>query len=140
MFRCTVIFLVIAFFSNHLFAQAKLSKSDFVKLDFKVLAEKKVLIKSKAANCMPAYHQLLKDADKVLRYQPVSVMDKTELPPSGNKHDYMSIGPYWWPDPSRADGVPYIRKDGEVNPETKNYPDKEIIFLTMINMQNMLQN
>jgi hypothetical protein len=37
----------------------------------------------------------------------------------------MSIGPYWWPDPSKADGVPYIRKDGEVNPEVKNFPDKE---------------
>jgi hypothetical protein len=52
-------------------------------------------------------------------------MDKTDLPPSGNKHDYMSIGPYWWPDSTKKGGVPYIRKDGLINPEVKNYPDKE---------------
>jgi len=37
----------------------------------------------------------------------------------------MSLAPYWWPDPSKPNGLPYIRKDGEVNPEVKNYPDKE---------------
>ncbi len=29
----------------------------------------------------------------------------------------MSMGPYWWPDPEKPDGLPYIRRDGEVNPE-----------------------
>ena len=28
-----------------------------------------------------------------------------------------SVGPYWWPDPSKPDGLPYIRKDGHKNPE-----------------------
>jgi hypothetical protein len=125
MLKFIVAFMGIVCLSNTLLAQGKLSKSDMVKLDFEILAEKKVKVQSKDAGCMPAYHQLLKDADKALRYQPVSVMDKTEFPKSGNKHDYMSIGPYWWPDPSKADGVPYIRKDGEVNPEVANYPDKE---------------
>ena len=46
-------------------------------------------------------------------------MDKTLTPPSGDKHDYMSFGPYWWPDPSKKDGLPYIRRDGEVNPESR---------------------
>ncbi len=45
--------------------------------------------------------------------------DKKKVPPSGNKHDYLSMGPYWWPDPAKSDGLPYIRKDGEVNPETR---------------------
>ena len=48
---------------------------------------------------------------------PVSVMDKGITPPSGDKHDYMSQAPYWWPDPTRPDGRPYIRKDGQRNPE-----------------------
>lgn len=46
-------------------------------------------------------------------------MDKSLTPPSGNKHDYMSVAPYWWPDPSKPDGLPYIRHDGERNP-TRN--------------------
>ena len=29
----------------------------------------------------------------------------------------MSLAPYWWPDPSKPGGLPYIRKDGETNPE-----------------------
>jgi hypothetical protein len=31
-------------------------------------------------------------------------------------HDYYSEGPYWWPDPKNPKG-PYIRKDGQRNPE-----------------------
>jgi hypothetical protein len=31
-------------------------------------------------------------------------------------NDYYSEGPYWWPDPKNPKG-PYIRKDGERNPE-----------------------
>jgi hypothetical protein len=106
-------------------AQPKLSNTDLIKLDFKVLAEKKEKLKLKDASLMPAYNQLLKDADKLLNYKPVSVMDKTDFPPSGDKHDYMSLAPYWWPDPTKPNGLPYIRKDGEVNPEVKNFPDKE---------------
>ena len=52
-------------------------------------------------------------------------MNKVQIPPSGDKHDYMSQGPYWWPDPSKPDGKPYIRKDGERNPEIKNITDSD---------------
>ena len=74
---------------------------------------------------MPAYKQLMKDADKALEYGPVSVMEKKHLPPSGDKHDYMSLAPYHWPDPAKQDGLPYIRKDGQTNPEVLEYKDKE---------------
>ena len=66
---------------------------------------------------LPAYRQLIADVDKLLTKGPYSVMDKKQVPPSGDKHDYVSQGPYWWPDPTKADGLPYIRKDGLVNPE-----------------------
>lgn len=104
--------------------QTEISKSDMIKLDFKILAENRIKIKAKDASILGAYRQLIEDADKALEYRPVSVMQKSDLPPSGDKHDYMSIAPYWWPDPSKPNGSPYIRKDGEVNPEGKNYPDK----------------
>jgi hypothetical protein len=54
-------------------------------------------------------------------------MEKTNTPPSGDKHDYMSLAPYHWPDPSKPDGLPYIRKDGQTNPEVKEYKDKEYL-------------
>ncbi|WP_146531059.1 alginate lyase family protein [Novipirellula artificiosorum] len=43
-----------------------------------------------------------------------SVTDGGVVPPSGDPHDYMSVGPYWWPDPNKDDGLPYIRRDARV--------------------------
>lgn len=94
-------------------------------LDAKTLAGNKAAIKANNAVIMPAYKQLLKDADKALQFGPVSVMEKNNQPPSGDKHDYMSLAPYFWPDPTKPDGLPYIRKDGQTNPEVKDYKDKE---------------
>lgn len=94
-------------------------------LDVKTLATNKAAIKANNATVIPAYKQLLKDADKALQFGPVSVMEKKNQPPSGDKHDYMSLAPYFWPDPNKPDGLPYIRKDGQTNPEVKDYKDKE---------------
>jgi Alginate lyase len=105
-------------------AQTAQSNTNLIKIDFDAIAAKKRAISDKDTSLVRAYKQLIKLADKLLDYKPVSVMDKTQLPPSGDKHDYMSIAPYWWPDASKADGLPYIRKDGQTNPEVKNYADK----------------
>lgn len=64
-----------------------------------------------------AYMALLARAKRALEGPSYAVTEKTRVPPSGDKHDYISMGPYWWPDPAQPTGEPYIRKDGEVNPE-----------------------
>ncbi len=71
--------------------------------------------------CEPAYQKLIRDADKALKSGPFSVLDKPMTAPSGDKQDYYSVGPYWWPNPDTADGLPYVRRDGEVNPERDRY-------------------
>ena len=38
---------------------------------------------------------------------------------AGGPHDYFSEGLYWWPDPANPDG-PYLRRDGEPNPDNFN--------------------
>lgn len=48
-----------------------------------------------------------------------TVVNKAVLPPSGDKHDYMSMAPYWWPDETKPDGLPYKYRDGMINPETR---------------------
>ncbi|MDE6171761.1 alginate lyase family protein [uncultured Bacteroides sp.] len=68
-----------------------------------------------------AYQELKLEADKLLDVQPVSVMLKEKAPASGNKHDYMSLARYFWPDPTKPDGLPYITRDGESNPELDKY-------------------
>jgi hypothetical protein len=78
------------------------------------------------------YKNLTKNADRALQQGEFSVMQKKQIPPSGSKHDYVSIGPYWWPDPNKADGLPWIRRDGEINPLTRNsntdYQVKDTMF------------
>ena len=65
----------------------------------------------------PAYKTLMARADTALAGPTYTVVDKSRTPPSGDKHDYISMGPYWWPDASKPNGEPYIRRDGEFNPE-----------------------
>src|SRR6266480_1065284 len=71
----------------------------------------------------PALDQLRGDADTALKQAPLSVTLKSIKPPSGDKHDYMSLAPYWWPDPAKPNGLPYIRRDGQVNPEIEQVQD-----------------
>ena len=75
---------------------------------------------SNAQNNVKNDNQLIQKADSLLSIKPFSVVHKTGVPPSKNKHDYMSIGPYWWPNSNTENGLPYIRKDGEINPESRN--------------------
>jgi hypothetical protein len=65
----------------------------------------------------PAYAAVMKRADAALAGPTYTVVDKARTPPSGDKHDYISMGPYWWPDPTKPNGEPYLRRDGEFNPE-----------------------
>ena len=65
---------------------------------------------------MPAYQTLISKAEKTLSMDRLSVVDKSLTPPSQDKHDYISLGPYFWPNPKTKDGYPYIRRDGKVNP------------------------
>lgn len=96
-------------------------------LDGEILAQNAQAIAAKSdPNKSEALAELVQKADKLLKTGELySVTQKTQLPPSGDKHDYMSQGPYWWPDPSKPDGKPYIRKDGQRNPEINGITDHD---------------
>lgn len=89
----------------------------------RVLEARLELWKKEESSIKPAVERLLRDADKALAMKPLSVMDKKLTPPGGTKHDYYTFGIYWWPDPSKPDGLPYIRKDGQMNPEAREEND-----------------
>ena len=50
--------------------------------------------------------ELLRDAERALAVGPFSVMQKTRVPPSGDKHDFLTLAPYWWPDPTKMPACP----------------------------------
>lgn len=85
--------------------------------DLSRMTEVRKKIKAGNQGFEPALSNLCHTADEMLQTEPYSVMDKEVLPPSGDKHDYMSLGTYWWPNPETENGLPYVRRDGEVNPE-----------------------
>jgi hypothetical protein len=89
------------------------------------LVEVKARIKSQDAALLPAFNILLREADRALTSRTPSVVQKKQTPPSGDRHDYMSIAPYWWPNPDTSTGLPYVRRDGEVNPERDQTSDRK---------------
>jgi len=95
--------------------------ADFVFLDEATLEANRTLLQSEQApsTMKVTYDRLLEEAELAMQDGPFSVADKGMTPPSGNKNDYMSISPYWWPDKSKEDGLPWVRHDGKTNPASK---------------------
>jgi len=71
------------------------------------------------------YQNLLKEAGKILHARPLSVMDKPseKVAKSGDKHDFISVGKYCWPNPNTPDGMPWIQRDGYINVENFKQDD-----------------
>lgn len=60
---------------------------------------------------------IIKIADHYLREQPVHITDERAKLSAGSPNEYYSNGDYWWPDPSAENGLPYVVRDGETNPD-----------------------
>jgi hypothetical protein len=86
-------------------------------LNPKSLEAAKQRIREQDPSISPAVAKLKRDAERALTAGPFSVTSKDATPPSGDKRDYMSQAPYFWPDPAKPNGLPYIRRDGERNPD-----------------------
>src|SRR5215203_1428303 len=117
----TFLFLSLVLFCR--FAEAQAPRVFL--LDAEKLAEAKRKILAGDKNYNQALEKLKTSADKALKAENYAVVNKQGTPPSGDKHDYMSQAPYFWANPKTPNGLPYIRRDGERNPEIKKYPDHE---------------
>src|SRR6185503_19367777 len=95
-------------------------------LDAKELAGAKQGARAGDAASKESLAKLENDARKALTAGPFSVTSKQVTPPSGDKRDYMSQAPYFWPDPKTGNGLPYIRRDGERNPEIEKNTDHRV--------------
>jgi hypothetical protein len=71
--------------------------------------------------------RIVTEADSVLLKRPISVTEKTEFPPNGTKHDYFALASYEWPNPNTPNGLPYVSRDGQTNPETLLIKDREYL-------------
>jgi acetyl esterase/lipase len=64
---------------------------------------------------------------KALDLPIATVVDKKRPSPTGDPHDYVSYGRYWWPNPASSNGLPFIRRDGYPNREQMARGDKDCL-------------
>lgn len=64
-----------------------------------------------------AVSELARSADAAIEAAPFSVTQKPRSRFSEDPRDYQSLAKYLWPNPDTQDGLPYVNRDGEVNPE-----------------------
>jgi hypothetical protein len=84
---------------------------------------------------------LLAQADAALTAGPWSVTGKTQLPPSGDVHDYLSLAPYYWPtQPITASnpwGCPMVNRDGQRDPLVDAVPDHQSEIAAFADIYNL---
>jgi hypothetical protein len=61
--------------------------------------------------------RILKAAEAALELKSISVTDSRAKLSEGGPNDFYSNGDYWWPNPATADGLPYVQRDGQSNPD-----------------------
>ncbi len=61
--------------------------------------------------------RILAAADQALALTPITITSDRAKLSEGGPNDFYSNGDYWWPDPSKPDGLPYVQRDGQTNPE-----------------------
>ena len=95
--------------------------AEYIQFDEENISQVKLSLQENNAHAVTkkAYAHLLTKADHALTIVPPTVINKTFVPPSKDKNDYLSISRYWWPDPKSDNGLPWIRKDGVTNPNTQ---------------------
>ena len=69
--------------------------------------------------------KIVKEADKRVGKPVITITGNENLQASKDPHDYFSIGRYFWPDPSKSDGLPWINRDGETNPDAVKASDEK---------------
>jgi beta-galactosidase len=64
--------------------------------------------------------RVLSLAEAALGTEPITITQFHAEHSTGGPHDYYSNADYWWPDPAKPDGLPYVQRDGESNPNNFN--------------------
>ncbi|KIM71448.1 hypothetical protein PILCRDRAFT_830320 [Piloderma croceum F 1598] len=94
-----------------------------------------ILSKSFNTSTAASQESIVQWADSLAAEGPWSVMNKSVNPPSGNKHDYLSWAPYWWPNCTGVGNTteltpqqiwvtcPYYVRDGMFNPDGRLVDD-----------------
>jgi hypothetical protein len=119
------------------------SKDNVLRQSHLLLLNEADLAQAKLSLSQHAQHQaavsiIYQWADRILFMQALSVTQNTVVPASGDPHDYFSVGPYWWPDPKQKNGLPWINRDGQVNPTFRDSDSDTKLFQQLLNSVRIL--
>ncbi|MGH7951328.1 MAG: alginate lyase family protein [Limisphaerales bacterium] len=64
--------------------------------------------------------RILKAANAALALEPITITKYRAKLSDGGPNDFYSNGDYWWPNPKTKNGLPYVKHDGESNPNNFN--------------------
>jgi len=78
--------------------------------------------------------------ETILNDPPVVITSNRSTAADGEMNSYVSLACYWWPNPNTENGLPYIRIDGEVNPETRSEKSDLPNLINMAQRIELLSN
>jgi|SRR5690554_2545484 len=105
----------------------KESSQETFLLSYDSLTKNKALIEENDELLIAARDILVDRADELLQGKPYSVTYKEDLPNGATPNDYVSLAIYYWPDPDKKNGLPFISIDGKRNPLRESYPDAKML-------------
>jgi hypothetical protein len=73
--------------------------------------------------------RILNAAQIALNQPPVTITASRAKLSQGGPNDFYSNADYWWPNPSKPDGLPYVERDGQSYPG--NFNDHRVVVRTM---------
>ena len=119
------------------------SNSEMLRHSHLLLLNDKSLAKVKLSLSQPTQHKaaitsIYQWADQILLMQALSVTQNTVMAASGDPHDYFSVGPYWWPDLKQKNGLPWIKRDGHVNPTFRDSDSDTKLFQQLLSSVRIL--
>ena len=65
--------------------------------------------------------RILKLANAALKLKPPAITDHFSTNSAGGPHDFFSQADYAWPNPATPNGLPFVGRDGESNPNVFSY-------------------
>lgn len=66
------------------------------------------------------HDRILQAAEAALKQAPITITEYHAKLSEGGPNDFYSNGDYWWPNPNTTNGLPYVQRDGESNPDNFN--------------------
>lgn len=63
------------------------------------------------------HDRILQAAGTAMKQEPVTITAFRAKLSDGGPNDFYSNGDYWWPNPNSTNGLPYVQRDGETNPQ-----------------------